>query len=252
MDANSTFSLFGDNAATMLSVLVFLAAGTLAFAVMIGVRAREAVRRRAARVGLDDDAAGRPALAALFGARRPRRSWSTIRPSITPSADSNDVKMLRRRLMQAGIYDPHGAGLFLPRPRGAWRSVSPSRAFFVPADVRARRQILVLAVRHVRRRAGLSGAEPSISTAGSRRRRAGAPGRLSRFHGSSGGLRRCRAEHGGGARPRRPRARRFLSVARRQYPHGQSRNPRRPHHDARRSNISATGSASKRRAPSPR
>ena len=54
-------ALFGDSAAMMLSVLVFLAAGTLAFAVMIGVRAREAVRRRAARVGLDDD---RPAAGA--------------------------------------------------------------------------------------------------------------------------------------------------------------------------------------------
>jgi tight adherence protein B len=51
---------------TMLSVLVFLATGTLAFAVMIGVRAREAVRRRAARVGIDDEDSRRPAFAALF------------------------------------------------------------------------------------------------------------------------------------------------------------------------------------------
>ena len=46
--------MFGDNAPLMLSVLVFLATGTLAFAVMLGVRAREAVRRRAVRVGLDE------------------------------------------------------------------------------------------------------------------------------------------------------------------------------------------------------
>ncbi len=51
MDPTITIAAFGDNAPMMLSVLVFLAAGTLAFAVMIGMRAREAVRRRAARVG---------------------------------------------------------------------------------------------------------------------------------------------------------------------------------------------------------
>ena len=55
MDTNSSFGLFGDSAATMLSLLVFLATGTLAFALMIGARAREAVRRRAARVGRDED-----------------------------------------------------------------------------------------------------------------------------------------------------------------------------------------------------
>jgi len=43
---------------TMMSILVFLATGVLAFAVMVGMRAREAVRRRAARVGIEDDAPG--------------------------------------------------------------------------------------------------------------------------------------------------------------------------------------------------
>ena len=51
MDQTDTFVLFGSGATTMLSMLIFLATGTLAFAVMIGVRAREAVRRRAAEEG---------------------------------------------------------------------------------------------------------------------------------------------------------------------------------------------------------
>ena len=46
MDPVNTLSQIGDDAPLMLSVLVFLATGTLAFAVMIGLRAREAVRRR--------------------------------------------------------------------------------------------------------------------------------------------------------------------------------------------------------------
>ena len=55
-----------------------------------------------------------------------------------------------------------------------------------------------------------------------------APRRLPGFHGSPGGVRRFRPEHGGRARARRARARRHLSVALRQHPHDQSRDPRRP------------------------
>jgi len=58
MDANTPFAVFGDSSSALLSALVFLAAGMLAFAVMLGVRAREAVRRRAAQVNVDDAAVG--------------------------------------------------------------------------------------------------------------------------------------------------------------------------------------------------
>jgi tight adherence protein C len=111
MDTSSTFTLFGDGSATMLSVLVFLATGTLAFAVMIGIRAREAVRRRAARVNLDDDAGGGRRSLRYSGLNAARRlvDYTTKHYS---SVDSKDVKLLRRRLMNAGIYDPHGAAYF--------------------------------------------------------------------------------------------------------------------------------------------
>ncbi len=111
MDANSSFGIFGDSAATMLSLLVFLAVGTLAFAVMVAVRAREAVRRRAARVGRDEDSSdGRRALrhSGLKAAQK-LIDYTTKHYS---SADSKDMKVLRRRLVQAGIYDPSGAAYF--------------------------------------------------------------------------------------------------------------------------------------------
>jgi tight adherence protein C len=104
-------SLFGDNATTMLSVLVFLAAGTLAFAVMIGVRAREAVRRRAARVGLDDGApAGRRAL--RYSSVQAARKLIDYATKHYSADDSNDTKILRRRLVQAGIYETHAAAYY--------------------------------------------------------------------------------------------------------------------------------------------
>jgi tight adherence protein C len=111
MDPNSTIAMIGDNAPMMLSILVFLAAGTLAFAVMIGMRAREAVRRRAARVGIDE---GAP-----MGRRSPRYSGMKSAQKLVDyatkyysSVDSSDMKVLRRRLVQAGVYNPHGVAYF--------------------------------------------------------------------------------------------------------------------------------------------
>ena len=82
MDTSSTFAVFGDSATTMLSALIFLATGTLAFAVMLGVRSREAVRRRAARVNIDDDASGSGRRSLRYSGCAPRKSWSPTRPSI--------------------------------------------------------------------------------------------------------------------------------------------------------------------------
>jgi tight adherence protein C len=111
MDSGSAINLFGDNAATMLSVLVFLAAGTLAFAVMLGMRARDAVRRRAARVGIADDApAGRRSL--HFSGLKAAQKLIDYTTKHYSSADGKDIKVLRRRLIEAGIYDPHAAAYF--------------------------------------------------------------------------------------------------------------------------------------------
>ena len=91
MDTNSNFGLFGDSAAMMLSLLVFLATGTLAFALMIGVRAREAVRRRAARVGLDEDsAAGRRSL--RYSALKAAQTLIDYATKHYSSLDSKDMK----------------------------------------------------------------------------------------------------------------------------------------------------------------
>jgi len=111
MDATAGFDLFGDNAAAMLGVLVFLATATLAFAVMIGARARGAVRRRAARVGFDDDSsAGRRSL--RHSSLKAAQKLVDYTTKHYTSADSNDMKLLRRRLIQAGIYDAHAPAYF--------------------------------------------------------------------------------------------------------------------------------------------
>jgi tight adherence protein C len=111
MEPSGSFSLFGDGATSMLTMLVFLATGTLAFAIMIGVRARGAVRRRAARVNLDEDASGGRRSLRYSGLKAAKDLIDYTTKHYT-SADSRDVKMLRRRLIQAGIYDAHATAYF--------------------------------------------------------------------------------------------------------------------------------------------
>ena len=111
MDANSNFALFGDSAATMMSLLIFLATGTLAFALMIVIRAREAVRRRAARVRPDEDVTNARHSLRFSGLKAAQKliDYATKHYS---SIDSKDLKVLRRQLVQAGIYDPHATAYF--------------------------------------------------------------------------------------------------------------------------------------------
>ncbi|MGH6675459.1 MAG: type II secretion system F family protein [Xanthobacteraceae bacterium] len=103
-----TTSYFG--APTLLSMLIFLAVGTLAFAVMIGMRAREAVRRRAVRVGIDNEDAGRRSL--RYSGLRAARKLVDYTAKHYSSAEGKDLKVLRRRLVRAGIYDPRAPAVF--------------------------------------------------------------------------------------------------------------------------------------------
>jgi tight adherence protein C len=100
-----------DQQSMLTALLVFLATGTLAFTVMAVWRVRGAVKRRTARV-MDEG-----------GARNPRRSlrYSSLK-AVTQlieytgrhyaSTESDTMKVLRQRLIQAGVYDPRGVAFF--------------------------------------------------------------------------------------------------------------------------------------------
>ena len=117
---------------------MFLAAATLAFGVMAVVRVHGAVKRRAAGIGRrrrrrgDDDARSLRALEPEGRAAADRLHHQALFAERQPS----DTKVLRRRLIQAGIFDPRAvAYFFLARTALAvglgdrWRSSSlPMRA----------------------------------------------------------------------------------------------------------------------------
>jgi tight adherence protein C len=108
----AVFELF-DDPDLGVTVLVFMAAAGLAFGAMVMARTRGAVRRRTAGlVGdiTDADGQGRRSLrqSSINAAQRlieyTTRHYSTL--------DDDNMKLLRRRLVQAGIFDPRAVGFF--------------------------------------------------------------------------------------------------------------------------------------------
>lgn len=104
MDA--AFDMFGDSASTMLALLVFLATATLAFAIMASLRLHGSMKRRAA--GISADSSGR---GASQGSRVAQRVVDYAQKHYG-EADTKDMKVLRKRLIVAGIYDPRAVAYF--------------------------------------------------------------------------------------------------------------------------------------------
>src|SRR2546421_10961746 len=103
-------NFLGDGA--MVGVLVFLAAGTLAFCIMALVRVQGSVKRRAANLGQFD---GTPSI----GSRSLRHSSLKAAQRVIDytqkhyaSGDGQDMKVLRKRLVRAGLYDPRAVAYF--------------------------------------------------------------------------------------------------------------------------------------------
>lgn len=95
----------------LVTVFVFVAASALAFAAMAAMRVRGAVKRRAVGlIGVDKEPAGGGSLrqASLAAAQRlidyTAKHYSTL--------DDKNMKLLRQRLVQAGIFDPRAVGFF--------------------------------------------------------------------------------------------------------------------------------------------
>lgn len=105
---DTAFDMFGDAASTMLTLLIFMAATILAFAIMASLRLHGAMKRRAAGISVEFDGGGRRS---SQGSRVARRIVDYTQKHYDES-DSKDMKVLRKRLVVAGIYDPRAVAYF--------------------------------------------------------------------------------------------------------------------------------------------
>jgi tight adherence protein C len=131
---NTGFSWFADGSVTMLGVLVFLATTMLSFAIMRSARVHGSVKRRAAGIAGDDGDRN-------AGTRGLRSSGFMVAQKLIEftqqhyvSADSKEMKVLRQRLIQAGIYDSRAVAYFLLTRVGLAVVLSAAVILFLPRE----------------------------------------------------------------------------------------------------------------------
>lgn len=104
-------ALLADNAGYIVALLVFVASTCVAFLVMTAVRNRSTVRRRTLGISADPlDAPGDHTLAGS-GKKMAQRLMERTTKHYA-SLDDKNLKLLRQRLVQAGIFDPKAVGFF--------------------------------------------------------------------------------------------------------------------------------------------
>src|SRR5262245_59850534 len=98
--------MLGDSSAMMLALLVFLATTVATFGVMLAVRARGPVKRRAAGIAeySGDVPDGRALRSSSLKAVQRLLDYTTKHYGTTEK-NKGEMKVLRRRLIQAGIFD---------------------------------------------------------------------------------------------------------------------------------------------------
>ena len=96
----------------LVTVLVFLAATTFAFGVMAVLRVQGSVKRRAAGIGKLGDEAGGPRSLRHSSLKAAQRVVEYTAKHYTSDDNTQEMKVLRRRMIQAGLYDPRAVGYF--------------------------------------------------------------------------------------------------------------------------------------------
>ena len=125
--------LLNDGNTTLVGVLVFLAAGTLAFCIMAVVRVQGSVKRRAANIGRVGDIEG------VGGNRSLRHSSLKVAQRLIEytakhysSGNTEETKVLRRRMIQAGLYDPRAVAYFFLGRTALAIGLATAMFLFVP------------------------------------------------------------------------------------------------------------------------
>jgi tight adherence protein C len=95
----------------LLFLLIFLAAATLAFAIMAFVRVRGSVKRRTRRI-MQDERQGNVKRSLRYSSLKAVTQLIEYTTKHYASANDANMRVLRQRLIQAGIYDPRGVAFF--------------------------------------------------------------------------------------------------------------------------------------------
>ena len=131
-----TIGLFSDSSSMLLAVLVFLAVAVLSFGLMAAVRVRGSVKRRTAGIAV---AAGggepqEPVSLRDQGVKAAQRILDYTSKHFG-NAEEGQTKVLRQRLIRAGIYDPRAVGYFFVIRLGLALALAMTAFIVVPAFI---------------------------------------------------------------------------------------------------------------------
>jgi tight adherence protein C len=104
--------IFNDNANLLLAMLVFLAAGTLAFAAMAFARVRGSVKRRTTNLLDESERDGNSKRSLRYSSLKAVTHLIEYTTKHYSTANDENMRVLRQRMVQAGIYDPRGVAFF--------------------------------------------------------------------------------------------------------------------------------------------
>jgi len=105
-------NMFRDSNALLLSVMVFLAAGMLTFSLMAFLRVRGSVKRRTARIMDEAERQGQASRSLRYSSVKAVTKLLEYTNKHYASTNDENAKVLRKRLIQAGIYDSRGVAFF--------------------------------------------------------------------------------------------------------------------------------------------
>jgi tight adherence protein C len=105
-------NMLHDSNTMLVGLLIFLAAATLAFSVMAAIRVRGSVKRRTSRIMTDEERKSSHARSLQYSSQKTVARLIEYTTKHYSGTNDENMKVLRRRLVQAGIYDPRGVAFF--------------------------------------------------------------------------------------------------------------------------------------------
>src|ERR1700687_2765651 len=105
-------NVFRDDSNMIVALLVFLAAGTMAFSVMAFVRVRGSVKRRTSGLADERERKANPRRSLRYSSLRAMAHVLEYTTKHYSETNDANIKVLRQRLIQAGIYDSRSFAFF--------------------------------------------------------------------------------------------------------------------------------------------
>jgi tight adherence protein C len=134
--SDTLLGVFDSGSALMLAVLVFLATAVPTFVVMAAVRVRGAVKRRAAGItSLSGGGAAPDQVSLRHSGVKAAQKLLDYTTKHYGSTEKGDAKVLRQRLIRAGIFDPRAVGYFFVGRLALAIGLAVGAFLFIPAFV---------------------------------------------------------------------------------------------------------------------